>query len=114
VGASWGDALLAAAVALGLTIGLAARWFKRPVRRTALLATLVLASHGLLDTMTDGGLGCALLWPFDLTQVFRAVASHPGRADRLGLLSPGGAIIGLTELVLFSPLLFALQQLLDP
>ena len=39
-------------------------------RRRALLATVVLATHPLLDTLTDGGLGCALLWPFDLTRYF--------------------------------------------
>jgi inner membrane protein len=100
---------LAAAVALGLTIGLAARRFKRPVRRTALLAILVLASHGLLDTMTDGGLGCALLWPFDLTRYFAPWRPIPVAPIGLAFFSPGGAIIALTELVLFSPLfLFAL------
>ena len=31
----------------------------------ALFATAVVASHGLLDTLTDGGRGVALLWPFD-------------------------------------------------
>src|SRR6185295_20372311 len=39
------------AIALGLTIGFAARRFNRPVAPTALVATIVLASHGLLDTM---------------------------------------------------------------
>jgi len=27
-------------------------------------------SHGLLDMMTDGGRGVALLWPFDSTRYF--------------------------------------------
>src|SRR5687768_2555517 len=43
-------------------------WLFAPRRarrgRTAGLATLVAASHGILDTMTfGGGLGCALFWP---------------------------------------------------
>jgi inner membrane protein len=96
---------LVAAVALGLAIGLAARCFKRPVRRTALLAIVVLASHGLLDTMTDGGLGCALFWPFDLTRYFAPWRPIPVAPIGLAFFSPAGAIIGLTELVLFSPLL---------
>ena len=57
-------------VVVGFAVGLAARWFKRPPGRTALAASLVLASHAILDTMTDGGLGCALFWPFDLTRYF--------------------------------------------
>lgn len=28
------------------------------------------ASHGLLDTLTNGGLGVALLWPFDMQRYF--------------------------------------------
>src|SRR5881392_2460095 len=70
-GAPWGHRgathSLAFAVAGGILIGLgarvsglAARWFKRPPLQVALLATLVLASHGLLDSLTDGGLGAAL------------------------------------------------------
>src|SRR3954465_2872541 len=35
-----------------------------PARRMALLTLAVVASHPLLDTLTDGGLGCGLLWPF--------------------------------------------------
>lgn len=32
--------------------------------------TLAMASHGLLDTLTDGGLGAALFWPFDNARIF--------------------------------------------
>ena len=32
--------------------------------------TLAMASHGLLDTLTDGGLGAALWWPFDNARIF--------------------------------------------
>src|SRR5437867_3338642 len=44
---------LTLAVAVGLAIGLIARRFKLPAVRTALIATVVLASHAVLDTMTD-------------------------------------------------------------
>ena len=80
---------LALSVALGCAIGLAARWFQRPVLRTALMASAVLASHGLLDTMTDGGLGCALLWPSDLTRYF---APGVDRSRRSGWLSVFGRL----------------------
>ncbi|MEP2735525.1 MAG: metal-dependent hydrolase [Erythrobacter sp.] len=32
--------------------------------------TFAMASHGLLDTLTSGGLGTALWWPFDNTRIF--------------------------------------------
>src|SRR6185503_7149188 len=54
----------------GLVAGLIAHASKRPTVRTALFAAAVLATHPLLDTMTDGGLGCALFWPIDLTRYF--------------------------------------------
>jgi inner membrane protein len=102
---------LALSLALGLTIGLAAHWLKRPGGRTALVAGVVLASHGLLDTMTDGGLGCALLWPFDLTRYFAPWRPIPVAPIGLAFLSPYGGMIALTELVLFSPaLLCALRS----
>jgi len=35
-----------------------------------LFISLCAASHGLLDGLTDGGLGVALFWPFDNTRYF--------------------------------------------
>ncbi len=32
--------------------------------------TFAMASHGLLDTLTSGGLGAALWWPFDNSRIF--------------------------------------------
>src|ERR1044071_9646337 len=46
---------LTAAIAGGLAVGLTARATHRPTVRTTAIATVVLASHGLLDTLTDGG-----------------------------------------------------------
>src|SRR5262245_6216624 len=51
---------LAFALAVAAVVGLIARALRVPAWRTALVAALVVASHSLLDTMTDGGLGCAL------------------------------------------------------
>src|SRR3954470_24942868 len=73
-GAPWGHRgathSLTLAIAGGVLTGIAGRAFNRPILRTAVVATVVLASHGLLDTMTDGGLGAALLWPFSLVRYF--------------------------------------------
>jgi inner membrane protein len=80
------------------------RWFKRPALRTALFASVVLATHPLLDTLTDGGLGCALLWPFDLTRYFAPWRPIQVAPIGLAFLSPYGAIVALSEIVLFLPL----------
>ena len=87
-----------------------ARWFKRPTLRTALFATVVLATHPILDTMTDGGLGCALFWPFDLTRYFAPWRPIQVAPIGLAFLSPYGAIVAMSEIVLFLPLfVFALR-----
>jgi inner membrane protein len=97
------------AVAVGTVVGLAAPLFRRPAVRTAVLASLVLASHAVLDTMTDGGLGCALFWPFDLTRYFAPWRPIPVAPIGLAFFS-GGGLVALTELVLFGPaLVFALR-----
>jgi inner membrane protein len=119
LGVNYGDAWghrgathsFAFSVVVGLAVGLAASRFKRPAGRTALIASVVLASHAILDTLTDGGLGCALFWPFDLTRYFAPWRPIPVAPIGLAFFSPYGAIIALTELVLFSPLLlFALRS----
>jgi inner membrane protein len=94
------------ALAVGVLVGFAARWFKRPVARTMFWTSIVIGSHGLLDTLTDGGLGCALLWPFDLTRYFAPWRPIPVAPIGLGMLSPYGAIVVLIECVFFAPLLF--------
>jgi inner membrane protein len=96
-------ALVGAALALG-----AVRW-RLPVARTALAGALVVASHPLLDTLTNGGLGCALLWPFDDTRHFAPWTPIPVAPIGRRFLSPRGLDVALTELALFAPLfLYAL------
>ncbi len=41
------------------------------------------ASHGLLDTLTNGGLGAGLFWPFDDTRIFAPFT--PIRVSPLGM-----------------------------
>lgn len=71
-----------AALLAGATV---AAWFRRgagslgPVAVFAVLA-LATASHGLLDALTDGGLGIAFFSPFDATRYFlpwREIAVAP-------------------------------------
>jgi inner membrane protein len=92
--------------ALGTLSGLLAPWFRLPAVRTGLTASLVLASHALLDTLTDGGLGCALFWPFDHTRYFAPWTPLPVSPIGLSFFSPYGMYVAATELLLFAPLLW--------
>lgn len=76
-----------------------------PYRRLFAFSLVVLASHGLLDTLTDGGLGCALLWPFDDTRFFAPFTPIPVAPIGRGLVSLGALRVFAAELVLFAPLL---------
>jgi inner membrane protein len=95
---------LTMAATLSIVMILIARRRGYPLGRTALFTSLALASHGILDTMTDGGLGCALLWPFSLTRYFAPWRPIPVAPIGLEYLSAYGAIVSTIELALFSPL----------
>jgi inner membrane protein len=92
------------AVAVGVAVGLFAPLFKRPALRTAIAAILVVASHPLLDTLTNGGLGIALFWPFDHTRYFAPWRPIPVSPIGLQFFSVYGMIVALVEIVVFSPL----------
>lgn len=76
----------------------------RPLLVTALFAIAVTASHGLLDSMTDGGLGIALLWPYTDHRFFAPWRPIPVAPIGARLLSERGAHVMLTELCYFLPL----------
>jgi inner membrane protein len=63
------------------------------------------ASHGLLDTITHGGSGVMLLWPFSQERFL--APWHPLPASPMGsrLFSPRGLELMAGEAVLFAPLL---------
>jgi inner membrane protein len=101
-------------IALGTVLGLAGarsraaargRGFARAAGATALLASLVLASHAVLDALTDGGRGCALYWPFSDERHFAPLRPIPVAPIGLGFLSARGLRVALVELVLFAPVL---------
>jgi inner membrane protein len=94
------------ALILGTVIGLLAPRYRRARFRTGIIAVLVLASHGVLDTFTNGGLGIAVFWPFDQTRYFAPWTPIPVSPIGLGYLSPYGLRVAATELVLFAPLLW--------
>jgi inner membrane protein len=97
------------ALAIGAIAGLVARAVRLPVWRTAVAAAAVVASHPLLDTMTDGGLGCALLWPFSDERFFAPWRPLPVAPIGPRFLSARGLRIAVTEVLVLAPfLLYAL------
>lgn len=107
-GATWGHrgaahSLTMAALLTLLAAGLA-RLERLPAGRVALAAGLCLFSHGLLDSLTDGGMGIALFWPFSGRRVF--APWQPIRVSAIGLraLSARGLGVLLHEALIFSPL----------
>jgi inner membrane protein len=93
---------------LALFVGMAAWVFAQrrglPPVRTSVIATIVAASHGLLDTMTfGGGLGCALLWPFSDARFWAPFRFIPVAPIGVALMSARGLYVMLVELVLFAP-----------
>lgn len=92
---------IAAALALG-SLALLVPGQRRA--RTALLVALVAASHGLLDMLTDGGLGVALLWPLSDARWFAPWQPIPVAPIGAGMLSARGLYVVAVEALYFSPL----------
>ena len=59
---------------------------------------LSMASHGLLDTLTDGGLGAALWWPFSEARVFAPLTPVRVSPIGAGFFSARGLETVLSEL----------------
>jgi inner membrane protein len=105
--ATWGHRgashsfLLAAAVALAVAAG--TRLAQGPALKAGLLTLAALGSHGLLDAMTTGGLGAALLWPLNDTRYFFPLRPIPVAPIGVGMLSQRGLYVVVVELLLFLP-----------
>jgi len=93
--------MLAAGVALLVAVGV--RVAKGPVLKAGLLTFAAVGSHGLLDALTTGGLGAALLWPFTAARYFFPVRPIPVAPIGLGMLSARGLYVVMMELMLFVP-----------
>ena len=95
--------------AFGILLGLVAIPFAARLAAaphiTFFLVALSVISHGVLDAMTNGGLGVAFLWPFSDDRFFlpwRPIHVTPMRID--GLLSREGLrIIGSEIAVIWLP-----------
>ena len=104
---SFGFAVLCGLVFWGGCLAL-----RTPMRKALILSgtvAAVMASHGLLDTLTDGGLGAALLWPISDERFFAPWRPIPVSPIGRAFISMRGLRILFTELAFFSPLvIFAL------
>jgi inner membrane protein len=94
---------LAFAATCGLLLGLIARAMDFPAVSLGMAGGVVMASHGLLDTLTDGGLGVALLWPFSNTRYFAPWRPIPVAPIGSRLFEARGIHLMLHECVLFLP-----------
>ena len=90
-------------VLVGLVVAVALRLRGRPVLLDAVLATLVVASHGVLDAMTTGGLGVEFFWPAETRRYFLPWEFIPVAPLGAGMLTARGLSVLLTEVVLFLP-----------
>jgi inner membrane protein len=91
------------AVLVGLLVALGLRLRRQPVLADALLATVVVASHGVLDAFTTGGLGIEFLWPFDPHRFFAPWRFIPVAPLGWRILSVRGLSVLVFEAVLFLP-----------
>lgn len=107
LGIPYGDALghrgfshaLMSAAVIGLLAGLAAPAFKSTRLKACLFIAICMASHGLLDMLTDGGKGVAVFWPFTEHRYFfpwHGIEVSPLGLDRI--LSQRGIAIAHSEL----------------
>lgn len=107
--APWGHRGATHSIVFGLllagAVALAAKALKLPALRTFVAAAVCTVSHGLLDALTNGGLGSALLWPFSDERFFAPVTPIPVAPIGLHMLSQKGFLVLLVELFMFSPLL---------
>lgn len=98
---------LAFAVGMGVLVGAVAAARRSGGLRWGLGATALVASHPLLDALTDGGLGVALFWPWDGARHFAPWRPIPVAPIGPGMLSARGAAVLLAELLPSLPLLLA-------
>ncbi len=96
---------IAVAVVAGLAAALLVGRLGHTWWRTAATAALVALSHGALDTMTRGGRGVMLLWPFDETRFLAPWPILAAAPIGIRLASTPGVAVFVHEAVLFSPLL---------
>lgn len=84
-GAAWGHRGATHSIAFAFMVGagIALIWKEARSLTGFLFLSLAMASHGILDTLTSGGLGSALWWPFDNARHFAPFT--PVRVSPIGM-----------------------------
>ena len=105
---AWGHRGATHSFAFALIVAAAVFAFAKAVKlaplRTGLIALVVALSHPLLDCLTDGGLGCALLWPFSDERFFAPWNPLPVAPIGRRFLSAEGLRVAAIEMAALSPL----------
>ncbi|MFV0645433.1 MAG: metal-dependent hydrolase [Sphingomonadaceae bacterium] len=96
----WGHRGASHAIATSLIVACVMTAILRPAKTGAGLAFLfiAMASHGLLDSLTSGGLGPALWWPFSSERIFAPF--RPIRVSPFGIeafMSQRGVAVLISE-----------------
>jgi len=91
------------AAAVGVLVGLIARRLGARGLRTAVIAAIAVASHGLLDAVGEGGRGIPLLWPFCEQRFMSPWRFLPDAPRGLGFLSWSGVVNITVEFIFFLP-----------
>jgi inner membrane protein len=110
---------LFAGVIVGLLLWAAVRYLEgrepSQARAIGVVTGVVWMSHGLLDAMTDGGLGAALLWPFTDARYFFPWRPLPVAPIGKAYFTTRGLAVALQEVGWFVPLLvYALRPVPTP
>lgn len=94
------------ALACGLAAGLVAARGTTRARglRVGLFIAAIIATHGPLDALTDGGEGVALLWPFSTKRIFFPWRPLPVAPIGIHFLSRAGLAVAKVEILAFMPL----------
>jgi inner membrane protein len=92
-------------ILVGVIVGALLGFAFMRTKRGALLGAVAMVSHGLFDTLTTGGEGIALLWPFTNERFFAPWRPIPVAPIGLGFLSARGLHCAAVELALFAPFL---------
>ena len=85
------------AAGVGLIGGCVERWRNGGGLRAAGFVGLTVASHPLLDALTTGGLGVALLWPWSEERFFAPVRPIPVSPMGLGVFTARGLRVMAAE-----------------
>jgi inner membrane protein len=92
------------AAVIGVLTALYARRFGWPFLRTAVAATLAVASHGILDAVGEGGRGIPLFWPLSDARYLSPWRVLPDAPRGLQMISRHGLLDVCIELLVFFPM----------